>query len=186
MTGFNSLVRRYAKALFRVAVEKKKIENIRHDLTVFSEVLQLNPALDKYLLSPEISREEKEKTIQKLLGDQLSSEFLNFLRVLLRKGRMNFFSQMAEAYFHYQDEYFNRVRVVATTAVPLSEKDWERIQKRLSDTFHKEVILEPAVDPAILGGIRIQMDSTVYDASLLGQMERMRAYLAQKPDEQNN
>ncbi len=186
MTGFNALVRRYAKALFRVAVENKTLETISHDVTLFSEVLKLNPALDKFLLSPEISRKEKEDTIQKLLGDQLSPEFLNFVRVLLRKGRMNFFPQMAEAYFHFQDVYFNRVKVLATTAVPLSEKDWAVIKKRLVETFKKEVILEAVVDPAILGGIRIQMDSTVYDASLLGQIERMRTYLVQKPQGQNN
>ncbi len=186
MIGFNALVRRYANALFQVAVENKTLKTIEHDVTLFSEALELNPALNRFLLSPEISREEKENTIQELLGDQLSPEFLNFVRVLLRKGRMNFFPQMAEAYFHFQDAYFNRVKVQATTAVPLSEKDWAAIKKRLVDAFKKEVILEAVVDPAILGGIRIQMDSTVYDASLRGQIERMRTFLVQKPEGQNN
>ncbi len=186
MTGFNSLVRRYAKALFQVAVDKKALETISRDVDFFSEVLRLNPAFGKFLLSPEISRQEKEKTIQKLLGDQISPEFLNFIRVLLRKGRMNFFPQIAEAYSHFQDGYFNRVQVLATTAVDLSEKEWAAIKKRLAEMFKKEVILKTVIDPAILGGIRIQMDSTVYDASLKGQIERMRAYLVQKPEGQNN
>lgn len=186
MTGSNALVRRYSKALFRLAVEKNILDKISRDLSAFTEALRISPAFHRYLWSPEISRREKEKTVEKLLGDQLSAEFFNFIRILLKNRRQNLFPDMVQEYYRYQDAYFNRIKVRATTAVPLSDEELELIRKRLSEDLKKEVLIQSKVDPAILGGIRIQIDSTVFDASLRGQLARMRSFLIEKPENQNN
>jgi len=186
MTGSNALVRRYAKALFRVAVEKDILEKISADLTAFNEALQANPAFHRYLWSPEISRKEKEKTVDKLFGDQLSAEFFNFIQVLLKNGRQNFFPDMVQEFYKHQDAYFNRIKVRATTAVPLSKEELTLIRSKLSKDLRKEVMVQPEVNPGILGGIRLRIDSTVFDASLKGKLLRMRSFLAETPQNQNN
>jgi len=186
MIGSNALVRRYSKALFRVAVEKNMLEKIGTDLTVFNEALQMNPDFHRYLLSPEISRREKEKTVKKLFGDQLSAEFFNFIQVLLKNGRQSFFPDMVQEFYRYQDAYFNRIKVRATTAIPLSGEELDLIRSKLSKDLQKEVVVQPEIDPEILGGIRLRIDSTVFDASLRGQLLRMRSFLAETPQNQNN
>ncbi len=186
MIGSNALVRRYSKALFKVAVEKNILEKISADLTAFNEALQANPDFHRYLRSPEISRKEKEKTVEKFFGDQLAAEFFNFIQVLLKNGRQNYFPDMVQEFYRYQDAYFNRIKVRATTAVPLSEEELTLIRSKLSKDLQKEVIIQSEIDPEILGGIRLRIDSTVFDASLKGQLLRMRSFLTEAPQNQNN
>ncbi|NOY76596.1 MAG: ATP synthase F1 subunit delta [Calditrichaeota bacterium] len=186
MIGSNALVRRYSKALFRVAVEKKSLEKISQDLAIFNDALRMNPDFHRFLLSPEISRKEKEKAVEKLFGDQLSAEFFNFIQILLKNGRQNFFPDMVQEFYRYQDAYFNRINVRATTAIPLSEDELDLIRSRLSKELQKDIVIQPEIDPEILGGIRLRIDSTVFDASLKGQLVRMRSFLAEAPQNQNN
>jgi F0F1-type ATP synthase delta subunit len=47
----------------------------------------------------------------------------------------------------------------------------------MAEVLGKTVLLEPRVDPAILGGVVVQVDSTVYDGSLRTQLSRLREHL---------
>jgi len=93
---------------------------------------------------------------------------------------------MVQEFYKHQDAYFNRIKVRATTAVPLSKEELTLIRSKLSKDLRKEVVVQPEVNPEILGGIRLRIDSTVFDASLKGKLLRMRSFLAETPQNQNN
>lgn len=64
-----------------------------------------------------------------------------------------------------------------TTAIPIDERQKAVIASRLGRRFGKTVVLEPRVDPAILGGVIAQIGDTVIDSSIRGRLERLRRTL---------
>ena len=70
-----------------------------------------------------------------------------------------------------------RVQAAVTTAVPLARDLNERLRRRMAEVLGKTVLLEPRVDPAILGGVVVQVDSTVCDGSLQTELSRLREHL---------
>ncbi len=60
------------------------------------------------------------------------------------------------------------------TAVPLSEDLEKKLEKTLSDLTGETVFLKKSVDPAILGGIVIQMGERIIDGSLRRRLSGLR------------
>jgi F-type H+-transporting ATPase subunit delta len=71
------------------------------------------------------------------------------------------------------------VRARVTTATPLPAEKAEALRARLSEVAGSQVTLGLHVDPAIIGGVVTQIDSTVYDGSVTRQLARMRQKLVE-------
>jgi F-type H+-transporting ATPase subunit delta len=53
----------------------------------------------------------------------------------------------------------------------------ESLRRRMAEVLGKTVLLESRVDPAILGGVVVQVDSTVYDGSIRTELRQLREHL---------
>lgn len=71
-----------------------------------------------------------------------------------------------------------RVLAVATAAVPLTEGQIERLTDMLSRAYSRPVQLNIAVDPAVVGGLRIQVGDEVVDGTMLTRLDEARRRLA--------
>jgi F-type H+-transporting ATPase subunit delta len=71
------------------------------------------------------------------------------------------------------------VRARVTTAVPLAPEQAEALGRRLTEVTGRQVTLQTAVDPSIIGGVVTEVDSTVYDGSVTRQLARMRQKLVE-------
>jgi F-type H+-transporting ATPase subunit delta len=69
------------------------------------------------------------------------------------------------------------VAAVLTTASPISSELEQEVQSVLAAATGKTIRLETCVDPALIGGMVVQVGSKVYDASVRSQLESMRQSL---------
>ena len=72
-------------------------------------------------------------------------------------------------------------RLVAkvTTAVALTPEQETQLIQHLGAYSGKQVRLERTIDPEIQGGFIVQLDDTVFDASVATQLQRLRHQLAE-------
>jgi len=169
------LARRYAKALFEIAQERKLLEKIRGELHNFAANLEENPAFADFFRSPEHSRAAKRAAVEKVFQDRYSNIFFNFLIVVIQKGRHDAIAEIVKAFDELYDRFARRTRALAVTAVPLDAKIADDLKARLSKSLNKHVELENQIDPAILGGIVLNIDGKVLDGSVKQQLARLRA-----------
>lgn len=169
------LARRYAKALFETAQERKLLEKIRSELHNFAAALEENKAFADFFSSPEHSRADKRAAIEKVFQDRYSNVFFNFLAVVIQKGRHNAMAEIVKSFDELYDRFTRRTRALAVTAVPLDKKISDDLKVSLSKSLNKQVDLENRVDPSILGGIVLNIDGKVMDGSVKQQLERLRA-----------
>jgi F-type H+-transporting ATPase subunit delta len=149
-----SIARRYAKALFSLAVEKNRVDAWADGLVALGQAVDRSPELRDVLQNPAYTREDRAAVVAKLAAaTQLDAEPAALLNLLGDRNRLAGLSA-----------------VIGDAAI-------QAIAEKLSAATQKKVLVERAVDPAILGGVVAQVGSVVYDGSLRAQLEDLRSTL---------
>jgi len=172
------LAKRYAKALEEAAAEADALEAVSTELERLATLWHQDPAIAAFFGNPGILLKDKAGTLRGLSQRMaLSPLVARFLDLLLSRHRMQALPAMARLYRDLMNRRLGRVQAAVRTAVPLAPDLQEGLRRRLAQVLGRTVLLEPHVDPAILGGIVVQVDSTVYDGSLRTQLKQLRERL---------
>ena len=175
-----SIARRYAKALFSLAVEKGRVEAWNDALFALGKAVEASADLRDVLSNPAYDREARRAIVAKLAeAMKLEAEPANLLYLLGDRNRLDALAAIVGAFRELADLELGRLRAKVTSAVPLADLEVSAIAEKLSASTKKQVIVERAVDPAILGGVVAQVGSLVYDGSLRTQLEDLRTSLKQ-------
>lgn len=165
----------YAKALMGMAGKSGDADQILGELHSFVDVLDRLPKLRNALESPRIGFEDKEKIVEKAFKGKASKTFLNFAKVVCRKGRADCFSAIADSAQAIQDELSGSVQATMVTAVAVDKAVEDKVAARLATVLGKKVTLTASVDPNIIGGLVVRVGDTVYDGSLTNQLNQVRS-----------
>ncbi|MCH5228116.1 MAG: F0F1 ATP synthase subunit delta [Muribaculaceae bacterium] len=174
----NGLIpRRYAKALYKFALEKGETKRI-YDLSKrVIEAFRENPDLQKVLSNPFISDEDKEKLLVTAAG-QKDEIFDKFILLILAQKRVEYAQAMMLAYrdIYRKENHISQAKI--TTAVKLDDSTMKKLRKLVTDAFKdSELEFSEAIDPALIGGFVIDVDSVRMDASLSNELEQLRQTL---------
>ena len=169
-----AVARVYADA-FLNAVPAGQIEEALAEFRSFvEEVLEKQRDFARLLTSDMVGREQKLTLIDRIVAGRGSELFTNFLRVLARHDRLNLLPLvLAQCGIEYEKR-LGRKRVQLVTAKPLPEEALAKIRDRLASVLPFQPVMEPAVDPDVLGGLRIRVGDTVYDGSLRARLKQLR------------
>ena len=173
-----SVARRYAKALFSLALERGRVDAWAEALERLGEVLRREPGLEELLSSPVYAREERRALVGRLaaaLG--LEPEPANLLQLLGDRNRLDRLADVLRAFGELADHHLGRVHARLTSAVPLEPAALDAIAHRLSQVTKAQVLLDRTVEPAILGGVVAQVGSVVYDGSVRTQLDDLKKSL---------
>jgi F-type H+-transporting ATPase subunit delta len=173
-----SIPRRYAKALFELAVEKGEVEAFAQGLLAIEGAIDAAPELEDVLVNPVYTREQR-KAITRRLASRLAlpSEISSLLELLSDRNRLRELPGVVEVFGALADEKLGRMRAHVTTAVPLDGAAAERLASQLARTTKAKVILERSVEPHLLGGVVTRVGRFTYDGSIRSQLEDLRSAL---------
>jgi len=173
-----SVARRYAKAVAEIAREENVLDEVGGELFAVASVTadpEIGAALASPLLSP-AHRRALMQSIAERLG--LRPSIRNFLLLLADQHRLDQLGAIAEHYQRLVDAALGRVRARITSATEISADEQRAVIGALEGLTGKKVIAEGAVDPALLGGIVVEVEGKVYDGSVQTQLERLAAGIA--------
>jgi F-type H+-transporting ATPase subunit delta len=174
----SAILGRYARSLAEVAFEENLEQTVTEDLKNYSEIFRVAPDLLDAFISPAIPRETKEKLLAKLMAQYPVSPITsNFLRVLLQHNRIRYLQQIVEWYLKSANERKGIVSARVTATAPLSPQDVKSLESRLAGITGKIVNVELQTDANLLGGIVVQIGSTIFDGSIRTQLSEMRRRL---------
>ena len=171
------IARVYASALFESAKEGGKLDAIREQLGAFADALEGSRDLQLFLFSPSFSSAEKIEALKSAVTDA-EPEFLNFLELLLEKGRMPVIFRIRRQFDALWAKENKRLGVVVTSAVELDPEIAKRIGAEIEEQTGNTVELESRVDPDILGGLVVQVGNMVLDTSIRNRLEKLRKSVA--------
>ena len=168
----------YARALLGVGQAQGRSADLVGELAAFDDCLQQLPKLAQVLVAPRMPEADKERILRKALEGKASREFLNFLLVLVKRGRFSALPAIRQAAIKLFDEVTGQVKATVTTASPLSETAQGKLAERLGKLLGKQVRIETKLDDSIIGGVVVRVGDTVYDASVANQLNQVRAKTA--------
>lgn len=176
----SAILGRYSRSLADIAFEANLEDAISGDLRTFAEIFRLVPDLIEVFHAPAIPRETKERLLAKLMAEYPVQPITsNFLRVLLQHSRFRFFQQIADGYSKAVNERKGIVSARVTSAVPVSPANLAALEAKLSGITGKRVQIEPQTDATLLGGVVVQVGSTIFDGSIRTQLSEMKRRLTE-------
>jgi F-type H+-transporting ATPase subunit delta len=168
----------YARALFEVASEHDKLDEIHDELGQFAQALSDDRQLSIFLFSPYFSTAEKKSGLQRVVIGA-DPEFMNFLEALVERHRMPAIFRIRERFEALWDEAKHLLPVELTSAIKLDEQTVQTVGRRIGEQTGNQIELSAVVNPDILGGIVLRVGNFVLDASIRNRLEKLRKQVAQ-------
>jgi F-type H+-transporting ATPase subunit delta len=175
----NRLVaRRYAKALAGIAEDQGSLDQTRKELAAVVDLVRGNADLERLAFYPLLAPSLKARALDAVLAAEgVSDTVRRFFGVVAGAARLNLIYELAAAFDELVDEHLGVVEASVQSAQPLTEPQSAALVAALGRRTGKTVKLNWRQDPSILGGVKAQIGSTVYDASLKGQLRLLQARL---------
>jgi F-type H+-transporting ATPase subunit delta len=173
----NVLATKYARALLDLAdsLSPQEQENLLEGLRAFRNLYAGSPELRLAMDSPAVVLAARRRVVTELVA-RLGLSDLNrrFLLVVTDHGRLNLMAAIVSAIEEQFDERAGRVTADVRVASEVTAVQKQAIEAQLTKSTGKQVRARFLVDPALVGGFRAEIGSTVYDASVRGQLETLR------------
>ena len=173
-----TVARRYAGALADVVIKSGEAEKIQGELKIWEEMIGSNADLRNAFSNPAISQSKKEKVLEAILAQSKPTPATaNFLRILLRNGRITELGQINSRFKGVLEERAGFVSGKVVSARPLGEREKAELQSNIEKMTGKKVSLDFGIDANLIGGVVTTIGSTVYDGSVKTQLETLKTQL---------
>lgn len=163
----DGLARRYATALFDLAVEQNALPTVEADGLRLREALAASPELRDLIGNPLYSRDDTARALDAVAGHlQISDLTRRFLGVLSANRRLPALAPTLRAVAAMAAAHRGEVTAEVTSARPLSDDQMVALRRALRERAGREVTVETAIDPDLLGGLVVRMGSQLIDSSI--------------------
>lgn len=166
------IARRYAKALFELALDRNLIVEMLQQSGALVSAVNRETLL--VFCSPLYEDYEKEALLDHLVSLVGVDDLLaRTLRVLLANRRFHLLKQVVSAYRDMVDSHMGVLRATLVSAKPLDPAGLAEFEETLAARLGKKVFLAPVVDERMLAGYQVRLGNTLIDASLETRLRRL-------------
>lgn len=166
---------RYAQALFELAAQRERMEPWAAELDYMAAALQ-DGEFNPFLKHAEVPLARKIAALAAVLPE-VDPLVRNLGALLISRNAVDRIGEVAAGYRQLLDARLGRQPVAVTTAVELEPGEAEQVRQFVAGLIRREVALTARVDPAILGGIIIQIGDRLLDGSARAKLEGLRKQL---------
>lgn len=167
----------YGESLYELAKEENLTKLIGGQLAALQQSFQQEPEFIRLLSSPNLTKAERCQILDDSFRGKVHAYLLNFLKILTEKNYMRYFSDCCVAFTQHFDQDNGILRVNAVSAVALSSQQTDKLTQKLNRITGKEIVLQNRIDPAVLGGIRLDYDGQRLDDTVSHRMDAIRDLL---------
>ena len=171
------LAREYGEGLYELALEESISADVLAQLKTLRDVFRQEPDFLRLLSNMSLSKEERVGVIDQTLRGQVHAYVLNFLKILCERGVLNEFAGCEEAYRARYNADNSVMAAVATTAEPITSEQREKLIARLCQMTGKQIELIEKVDPAVMGGVLLEMNGQRYDNTIRHRLSSIKEVL---------
>jgi len=166
--------RRYTLALYGLAEEKGKLDEITKDINYVLSVIDSHKDLELFFASPIVNKNKKLIAVKEIFQNKISELTMNFLNLLIMRRREKLVPDICRDFINLRNEREGIVNVQVKTSVDLSEDEKLKMRLRIEAYSKLKSNLRFEIDKSIIGGFVAKIGDTVLDASIKRQLETLR------------
>ena len=170
--------RMYGGSLYDLAAEEGLDERILGELEGVTALLNGDTEYLHLLSIPSIPKKERCALLDEAFRGQVHLYVLNFMKLLCEKGALRELPGCARAYRVRYNQAHGILEATATTAVAMTEQQAKSLHEKLEKLTGKTIDLKTKVDPAVLGGIRLDIEGTELDGTVRNRLAGLRSSIA--------
>lgn len=171
------LPRRYAKALYSYAVDKKATEMVYAAMQNMAEAFDANKNLQHVIANPFVPQTDKTSLLETAAGTK-DEILVDFIKLLLQNNRIELIRSIALEYLAIYRAENHIYPVTITSAAPLAETDKERIAGMINNHIPGgKAEISYRTDPDLIGGFTVNIGNERLDASVRNELSRLRREL---------
>ena len=172
------LSKRYATAIYDLSMERDMLNENLNQALFMREVLE-DEACKSIITHPRITAAEKRSFFDEVFLKHISTDLLGFLHLAVTKNREAFIVPALTAFIDMAHDHLQKTTAQVISAVPLRDEQVSALTALLSRKISKQVTLEQKVDPAIIGGLYIQVDGYFVDRTIRTRLQDIKLSLSE-------
>ena len=169
--------KRYALALYELALERSTVESWYGQLKSCDEILS-NQEFAGFLLMPKVSVSKKMGVLSQIIPD-LDDMVGNLISLLVSRDSAGSISSIVTEYGRLLDEQNGLERAHVRSAVELDESSKKSLVDQISNIVGKKIELTAEVDPTIVGGLVARVGDKIIDGSIKTKLQGLRKSLVE-------
>ncbi|KAK6458694.1 F1 complex, OSCP/delta subunit of ATPase [Scheffersomyces xylosifermentans] len=172
----------YANALYSASVQDSTVETSYQALTKINNLIESDPKVGSYLVSPALSKEDRAEVIKIVASNlKLDKTTANFLNVLSQNNRLTNFKSILQKFSLLNDAHNGVVEAKITSAKVLDSKILKRLQTAISKSSFvgegKTLKVTNDVNPELLGGLVVEVGDKTVDLSISAKVAKLNQSL---------
>jgi F-type H+-transporting ATPase subunit delta len=174
----SGVAERYASSLFALALEDGAVAGVATALDNFQAMIDDSTDLQRLIKSPVFSADEQLKAIDAILAKAgITGLAANFIKVTASNRRLFAVPGMIKAFREIHARHRGEISADVTTAHALTAAQETELKAALKGVTGKDVTINVAVDPTILGGLIVKLGSRQIDTSLRTKLSTLKLSL---------
>ena len=165
---------RYSLALYELANESNCLSKIEENSLALLKLISSSKDFNNLIKDPTVSRESLKLVIEKISRNfSLEVLFKNFLSFLITKRRFFYLQQILKSFNEICSEKRGELKAEIKSAKDLSQNEINKITQELSNNFKSEIKLNYTHDQSLIGGLVVQIGSTMIDTSIKKKLQQL-------------
>ena len=165
---------RYSLALYELASESNTLSKIEENSHAFLKLISNSKDFNNFIKDPTVTRDSLNQVVEKIT-DKFSLEILfkNFLSFLISKRRFFYVKQILKNFNEICSEKRGELKAEIKSAKNLTKDEINKITQELSNNFKSEIKLNYTHDQSLIGGLVVQIGSTMIDTSIKKKLQQL-------------
>lgn len=170
---------RYAEAFFSLGLDKECVEKYKDELNIVHDAFSNVNNLKEFFISENVTKNDKKKIVDEALASSISKDTLNFLKLLIDKGRMSYYEEIIDEYRHLANDKLNIKEGIIESVRPLNKDKIKQLEEALSKNGEK-VELKQKINKSLISGFKIRFDNEIIDASMKDKISKLQDLISRK------
>lgn len=171
------IAKKFSRVLINT-VETSDIPKVIDELRLFLKLIESDKSIRIFFVSQIFSNEEKTKALKEVMSNiNASAETGKFLELTITQGVLSALKEIIKASVALYEEKIKKVTAQVAAPLALDKAHLDRLRSALASLTNREVEIESRLDPSLIGGFIVKVGSTVYDSSIKGQLQMLKAEL---------
>lgn len=169
--------RTYGQSLYELARDEGLDSQLLTQLRMLTQLLRENRDYVQLLQLPSLPKPERCRIVDESLHGQVHPYLLSFVKILVENGTVDQLPGCEEQFRALYHHDHGILEVTAVTASALDDGLQKQLLSKLCAVTGKKVELSCRLDPAVLGGVRLEMDGKRLDGTVQTRLKELRERL---------
>jgi F-type H+-transporting ATPase subunit delta len=166
------------EAVLAEAEAHDRLDRVEDELFRFNRIVAGNRDLRSALTERRASAQAREEVVRQLLAGKAAPETERLARLAVTAPRAGRYDRAIEGFLGIAARRQEQLTAVVTTAVPLTEDQYERLVAALRAHYERPIRVNVLVDPQVVGGIRVEIGDEVIDGTIISRLDDARRRMA--------